>query len=321
MAARALVMAASSASTLAPDTLRSSSWPRVQPATAASAGGDVRRVGQAGRGVDGRPGHLGPHQHVGAHVLDRLEAPDRLAELLALLGVGHGQVEHRRRVTHLERGGEQRAVAPEAAAVVGQGAAEGQRVEPPHRGERVQRAGPVGGRRRWAPGPAAGAAPSAPRTSSASRDAQVLDQDRAGPSRAERADLDPPVGRPVDRAGHRGEERADQRPGHERPAELFEDDAGVGQSQAGAGRLGQGEGEDPGLAQGGPVLRLGHARRALAGPHALEGQPSGHHRTDALGQLALVVADAEVHQRAPWAGRGCVRPRCCAAPARCPPRW
>ena len=52
-------------------------------------------VGDRAGGVGGGDGDLlGAQQHLGAHVLDRLEAADRLAELLAHLGVVGRRVEH-----------------------------------------------------------------------------------------------------------------------------------------------------------------------------------------------------------------------------------
>ncbi len=64
---------------------------------------------------------------------------------------------------------------------------------------------------------------------------------------------------------------------------------------SGSGRVREKTPVSPRACQSG---RLGHALGTLAGPHALEGEPPGDHRADALSQLALVVADAEVHQRA-----------------------
>ena len=53
----------------------------------------------------------------------------------------------------------------------------------------------------------------------------------------------------------------------------------------------------PGLAEGGPVVGVDDVLAPLPGAQALERQPPRHHGPDALGQLALVLADAEVHQR------------------------
>ena len=44
--------------------------------------------------VGGQPGRLHVGPDIGQHVLDRLEAANRLAELLALLRIGHGHFQH-----------------------------------------------------------------------------------------------------------------------------------------------------------------------------------------------------------------------------------
>ena len=62
--------------------------------------------------VDRGPRHLGPHQHVGQQVLDRLEGPDGSLELLALLGVGHGHVDDRPGHAEEQGGGQGRALEP-----------------------------------------------------------------------------------------------------------------------------------------------------------------------------------------------------------------
>ena len=68
--------------------------------------------------MDRGPGHFSSHQHVGAHVLDRLEAADGLAELVPFLGVGDCEVEALGRVAHLQRGREDGAVAKKPTAGV-----------------------------------------------------------------------------------------------------------------------------------------------------------------------------------------------------------
>ncbi len=103
---------------------------------------DVGRVGQAGRGVHRGTGHLGPHEHVGAHVLHGLEAADGRAELLALLGVGHGEVQRLAGVAHLQRGCQERAVAPQRPVVTRYRLAGRQRIEAPQRRQRVERRRP-----------------------------------------------------------------------------------------------------------------------------------------------------------------------------------
>ena len=67
-----------------------------------------RRADRPRRVVRRRPAHLVRHEHVGAGVLDRLEAPDRLAELVAHLGVRHRHLERLTRAAdrlERERGG------------------------------------------------------------------------------------------------------------------------------------------------------------------------------------------------------------------------
>ncbi len=64
-------------------------------------------VERDGGGVDRSPGDLCLGQHVGGEVLDRLEGADRLAELLALLGVGDRQPERSEGEPELLGGGEQ----------------------------------------------------------------------------------------------------------------------------------------------------------------------------------------------------------------------
>ena len=58
------------------------------------AAGDEAQIGLAafgagGGGVDHQPGGFDLHRHVGQHELDGLERADRLAELLAFVGVGN----------------------------------------------------------------------------------------------------------------------------------------------------------------------------------------------------------------------------------------
>ena len=201
---------------------------------------------------------------------------------------------------HLQRRREQRAVAPQALLGVRHRLAVGQRVEPPQRRQRVERrpdaAGPAGSgagadqpgapavarRRRRAVRPATPGAP--PGSARLRRSAR-----RPGP--APRPHPRPAPARAARKVPTSG-------PGHERPAELLEDDDGVGHPEAGARRLGQGQREHAGLAERGPVVVADGARVALPGAQALEGQPPGHHGPDALGQRALVLVDAEVHQRA-----------------------
>ena len=107
----------------------------------------------------------------------------------------------------------------------------------------------------------------------------------------------PPSAAPSHQAGARGEERPHEGARHERPPQLLEDDDGVGHTEAGAGRLGQGQREHARLGERHPVVVGDGVVVALPGAQALEGQPPGHHGPDARGQLALVLTDAEVHQR------------------------
>jgi hypothetical protein len=67
-------------------------------------GGGILGVAGAGRGVDELTGGLGPHRHVGEHLLDHLEGVDRRAELLALRGVALGVLERSLGQPHRLRG-------------------------------------------------------------------------------------------------------------------------------------------------------------------------------------------------------------------------
>ena len=65
----------------------------------------------AGRDHPGRAPHQRPRRldlglHVGEHVRDRLEGADRAAELLALLGVVHGEVDDAARAAAVAGGGD-----------------------------------------------------------------------------------------------------------------------------------------------------------------------------------------------------------------------
>ena len=263
---------------------------------------DVGRVGQAGRGVHGGPGHLGAHEHVGAHVLDGLEAADGLAELLALLGVGDGQVERRGGVADLQRRGEQRAVARQS----------GRRrpASGPPAGSASSRHSGVSGSsgrvdaaraRRWARAPAAARRGAVGRRGRAARRASP--GARPGPGPAARRRATPtcarPSAAPSTDAGTaaRGRCRPAVRARAPGPSSSKTTVASARPRPVPAG-LGQGEREHAGLAQRGPVAPRRSTRScALAGPQVLEREPPGHHGPDALGQLALVLADAEVHQR------------------------
>ena len=291
------MIAASSASSLAPATDAVCQRDGRAPGRGRLGVDHVGRVGQAGRRVHRGAGHLGAHEHVGAQVLDGLEAADGLAELLALLGVGDREVQRLGGVTDLQRRGEDGAVAEEH--LVGSsrtGCARRQRGQLPQRRQRVERrgdprrAGRVADGRQQAAGPAV---PPAGKTSSGVERGQVLDQPRGPPPELQRRrrPWPAPPPRPATRPARAAARKVPTSgPGDERPPQLLEDDDGVGQGEAGAGRLGQRQREDAGLAQGGPVVRADDALVALAGAQALERQPPGQHGADALGQLALVLA-------------------------------
>ena len=74
--------------------------------------------GHAG-GVDRAAGHLGAGEHVGHQVLERLERADRAAELLALLGVGHGQVGGGLGQAEQQAGDQRRALQPQGRGALG----------------------------------------------------------------------------------------------------------------------------------------------------------------------------------------------------------
>ena len=282
--------------------------------------GDVGRVGQAGRGVHRGPGHLGAHQHVGAHVLDGLEAADRLAELLAFLGVGHGEVEHRRGVPDLERRREHGAGAPEVATVVGQGAAEGERVEPPHRGERVQGVGQVARPAARAPGPAAGAGRRR-RGRAGRRGSPGV---RPGPGRAarRRACRPGPVPSAAPSTAPATAARKVPTSGPGTRARPSSSKTTVASARprpvpSGSGRVREKTPVSPRACQSAASATRSapsrvRTRSSGSRPATRERMPSASSRWSSPTRKSI---------SAPWAGRGCARPRCCAAPARCPPRW
>ena len=215
MATRALVIAASSASSLAPADGPLLPGERRCSRRRRLGRQHVGRVGQAGRGVDRGPGHLGPHEHVGAHVLNGLEAADRLAELLALLGVGDGEVQGLGGVTHLQRGGEDGAVPEELGRGRPDPAPRRELGQLPQRRQRVERRGDALCRRARRGCPSSGSAAADTAGGEEERGVergQVLDQPR-GPTVRVRNDARPWPGPPPRRAPGPG-----PRPGTSRPA-------------------------------------------------------------------------------------------------------
>ena len=97
--------------------------------------------------LHGAAGQLGPHRHVGAQVLHRLEPADRPSELAAVLGVLDGQLGGPRRQADLERRREHHAVPPPPCGDVrpGDRCALRQPGCRPHRGEGIHGPGQPGG--------------------------------------------------------------------------------------------------------------------------------------------------------------------------------
>ena len=274
--------------------------------------------------------------HVGTHVLDRLEAADGPAELLALLGVGR----RRGRATSaampdLERGGEhvRRRATMRRRPASATGSPVGRRLEAPQRGERVQRRGHAGRTAGRAPAPGGAASSRGRRPAGpAARRARPGARPRIGPGPPpEHADLGPPLGRSLDHPGRR-------RPGGSRPAARARAPGPAprrrpprrpcrGPPPAGSGRQ---RCEHPGLAQLPPAVA---GRPPARPPSAARRRSSGNrpwHSGAPVGQLGW-TRSLEVQlppksyradlERAPWAGRGCARRRCCAGSARCRRRW
>ena len=300
--------------------------------------GRITHVGLVGRhrgGVDGRPGHLGADHHVGAQVLDGLEAADGAPELPALLGVVHGQFGGPRRGADLEGGREHGPVPqPHRGRVrAGHRRASGQVGHGPQRGQRVHRAGHGHGVDR----PGVDGRHTVRRQDEEDVEVgQVLDQHRGHTARRPAVPLDhPDDGRAGVGAVHQagGQVRGHERPGDEGPPQLLEDQGGLGQSQSDAAvGLGHAQVEDPGVTQFRPCATVDHVIGRLEGPDPLEAEPALAQPSDPLGQVDLEFRQFEVHVptsrspgrpsgRAPWGARGCARPRCSAGSGRSRRRW
>ena len=246
---------------------------------------DVGLVDGDGGGVDGAPGQLGAHGHVGAQVLHRLEPADGSTELAALLGVLDGQLGGPGRPADLEGGGEDGAVsAPPGgdrpARPPAPRAGNGDR---PHRGEGIHGTSQPGGveRPRVDGGDAVG--PTAP---TARRGRRGTRRRRARAPTGGRPALDQThhgaaVIGPLDQAG--GQMGGHQRTGHQRPAQLLEDQGGLGQPQPdarrpprpGTGRTprpGPAGASRPGRPPGRPTRRTAPARAGNC-PGTVAGRP------------------------------------------------
>ncbi len=292
-----MATAASSASTFAPNTLRSSIWLGVQPAASASASttsGASKRQAAAWTAARATSDRTSMSAHM---CLTAWNEPMGLPNCCRSLAYATANSSAATSVPHLQSGGEQRALVPELAMDVRYGAAERKCLESPQRSEGVQRVLNVAR-------PADGCGLQQLSLSVTVQDeqrvehAEVLHQHRPRPARRVHADLHAALGGTLDHFGARREEGPDEWPGHEPAPQLLEHDGGIGQPEPGSGRLGQRQGEDAGLAERSPVVGGDGLFVAFAGAEMLERQPPGQHGPDALRQLALVVTNPEVHQRA-----------------------
>ena len=148
------------------------------------------------------------------------------------------------------------------------------------------------------PPPRASPGPPTGRSNAASSDVRCS-TNQGGPVRPWHS---PTIARPSAAPGTRPREAARKvptsGPGTSARPSSSKTTAASAQAEPGAGRLGERQREDTGLAQGGPVVGRDGALVAFARPDALEREPPGQQGPDALGQVALGLADAEVHQRA-----------------------
>ena len=329
---RPLVTAASSASSLA-------------PAAASDGVAHVGLVDGDGGGLDGAAGHLGPDGHVGAQVLDGLEPADRPAELDPALGVLDGQVAGplghpdlaARRSARRRRGATRRrppdrrparrraGPGPDQTGVsgsIGRGsgvASEGRRVEAldpgvatgpaARRGRPGARRSPAG--RRYPPRPATG--------------------------RSTRPTTTDPSSAPSTSPAARWE--ATRGPGQQGPAQLLEDQGGLGQSEARhlrPPRPGTGGRRRPHPVAASPSRSTTRSvdsaaadrlerERALrtAGGCRRPARPGTRRPRSPSSRPQCLPAPwrRSSWPVAPWAARGSARPRCSAGSARCPRRW
>ncbi len=196
----------------------------------------------------------------------------------------------------------------------------GQRGDRPHRGERVHRPG-----ERRGLAARAGSRRSTPSSDSDQQDVEVgevLDDHRQragarGPGRRalDQADHHRAVVGPVDQPG--GQVGGDQGPGHQRPAELLEDQGRLGQAEAhAAGLLGQAEVEHPGLAQLAATRRGRRPARSTRGRGSTRGgkRPSHSRRMPSASSVwnsvtSKSIGSAPRRRRSAWGSLGSPRMR------------
>ncbi len=256
-------------------------------------------VDRHGGGVHCRSCRLGRHQHVGAHVFHRLEGPDRLPELLPLLGVGDRQVHGPGGQTHEEGTPEDPLSAPPVPRLLGPAdrSTFGKPVDAPHGGQRVERAAEGHGvdlgrvHRRQ------------PVIGHHHQDAErreVSDEcrDEGLGSRRHRTshgtDDRFAVGRAVDDC--RRQMGRQNRPRNEGPPELFEDDRRRSHTEAHpTGGFADLKREHPGVGQLAPGLGVEVPARTFGGPQPLQGEAARAERPDGVGQGRLVIGELEIH--------------------------
>ena len=178
-------------------------------------------------GVDGAPGQLGPHRHVGAQVLDGLEPADGTTELRRCLAYSTASSVVQAAAPTCRRGGQHRAVPPPPVGDLrpGHRVALGEGRPPPTPGSADPSAGPAG----WRP-PNAGPRrrrPSSASTSSTSRSSRYSTMRgsaaRRWPTGPSTRPTTTAVIGPLDQSG--GQMGGHQGTGHQRPPELLEDQA------------------------------------------------------------------------------------------------
>jgi len=206
-------------------------------------------------------------------VLDRLEAADAAAELFALAGVADRELGEPGCEPDLQRAGEDRSLESRPRDVeVGENLARRHRVELVQRRQRVDRLVDRAARGRRCE------AHIAVENERRGGDVEVRDQQR----RLVRLDQrDRSVGAVA------GEEGRDQRAGDGRPAQLLEDEHGLGQPEIQLGT----QPEDTGFVERAPGRGVEPLRQTV------EREPIRQQLAHALLQLALLVSRKEVHQR------------------------
>ncbi len=233
--------------------------------------GHLARVPRHRRRVDRRTGHLRPHQHPRAQVLDRLERPDRLPELLALARVPHRQLHRPQRAPELQRGRQQRPRLP-----VHRGVARHR--HPVQRSQRVHRTHRLARRHLGRP----------------QHRVRLPEVGHQRPAQVEGAHHRRPRRRPRDHPG--GQVRGHQRARHQRPSGLLEDQYRLRHPQAHTA-LGfrQAQREEARPAQL-PPQRAVHARtRVHRRPQRLASVPARQQVPYARPQVLLVLGRLEVH--------------------------